>query len=136
MGKNQLFKQIPTRDLCIKVLNCFGLQNFDDTSCFSRKDLETIKTVDAMNKLKPELYRYYLPCKARTYLNDLTTKNVITVLRQLVRIMGYSVYSREKYIRGEKFIIYNLMTREKGIYRPIQIQNNSSTRSKLTVTFD
>ena len=104
MKKDQLFKKNPSNELFNKVLNAFGLSNVDDNRCFSRKDLEYIKTVDAINAMKNELEECYLPCKSRTYLNSLTEKNVITILRQILKTRNYTITSREKYMKGYKFI--------------------------------
>ena len=52
---------------------------------------------------------YYIPCKARTYLNDLNEKNIITILKQFIKTKGYTIISREKYSNKKKFIIYQLI---------------------------
>ena len=88
------------------------------------------------NKIKPLLVDYYLPCKSRTYLNDLTPKNVITVLRQIVRLYDYNVISKEKYIKGDKFIIYQLVPNVDKKYRPITIENIQNNKKACTVSFD
>ena len=106
-NKNQLFKTIPPRELVYKVLQTFGLNGLDDTRNFTRQDINKLGTIDKIYLLKPLLEEYYLPCKARTYLNDINEKNIITILRQLIRIYGYSIVSREKYIKGNKFIPNN-----------------------------
>ena len=108
MTKNQLFRKIPPRELVIQVVQAFGLQSLEDDSKFSKKKLKLINTVEAINELKSQLEKYYLPCKARTYLNGLTEKNVITILRQCTRIYGYRIVSKEKYMKGEKYILYRL----------------------------
>lgn len=137
MTKNQLFRKIPSKNVVINILNVFGLKDFDDQRYFSRKDLETLKCVDSMNeKIKPLLSEYYLPCKSRTYLNDLTPKNVITVLRQIVRLYDYNVISKEKYIKGDKFIIYQLVANVEKKYRPITIENIQNNKKACTVSFD
>lgn len=136
MTKNQLFKSIPPRSICIQVLNSFGLSGFEDTHNFSRSDLEAVECVRKMSILKNILIEYYLPCKARTYLNDLNTKNVITILRQLVRLYGFSISSREKYIKGDKFIIYQLIPSENRKYHPITISNSYNNGLDCFVTFD
>ena len=137
MTKNQLFRKIPPKNVVINVLNVFGLKDFDDQRYFSRKDLETLRCVDTMNnKIKPLLVDYYLPCKSRTYLNDLTPKNVITVLRQIVRLYDYNVISKEKYIKGDKFIIYQLVPNVDKKYRPITIENIQNNKKACTVSFD
>jgi len=123
-SKNQLFRRQPTKELALEIINRFGLKDFNDNHNFARQDLISLKTVETVRELKSELEKYYLPCKARTYLNDLNCKNVITILRQIVKPHGYVVYSREKYIRGDKFIIYQLIPSEQRFYRPISIENN------------
>lgn len=135
-SKNQLFKIIPSFELVTEVIKTFGLTDFNDNRNFSRRDLSILGTVEKIIELKPELEKCYLPCKSRTYLNDLNNKNVITVLRQIVRPHGFLVYSREKYIRGDKFIIYQLVPSEQRNYRPMAIDNNIDPFKHAIVRFD
>ena len=99
---------MPTEELCLQVLSTFGLTSFSDIRYFTRKDIEIANTVAKMKELVPTISPYYLPCKARSYLSDMNSKNVVTVLRHFVRIFGYKVQSKGKYIKGEKFIMYNV----------------------------
>ena len=119
MKKDQLFKKNPSNDLFNKVLAAFGLQDLNDKRSFSRRDLRYIKTVEQINLIKNELSDCYLPCKARTYLNSLTEKNVITILRQILKTRNYTINSREKYMKGCKFIIYYLAKAEQNTYKPL-----------------
>ena len=140
MKKDQLFKKNPSNELFNKVLNAFGLSNVDDNRCFSRKDLEYIKTVDAINAMKNELEECYLPCKSRTYLNSLTEKNVITILRQILKTRNYTITSREKYMKGCKFIIYSLCKLDQQTYTPlIEItpsEEDEDTTKPIVLTFN
>tara|TARA_B100001094_G_scaffold329510_1_gene392397 strand:+ start:442 stop:864 length:423 start_codon:yes stop_codon:yes gene_type:complete len=140
MKKDQLFKKNPSNELFNKVLNAFGLSNVDDNRCFSRKDLEYIKTVDAINAMKNELEECYLPCKSRTYLNSLTEKNVITILRQILKTRNYTITSREKYMKGCKFIIYSLSKLDQQTYTPlIEItpsEEDEDTTQPIVLTFN
>ena len=126
MVKNQLFKTLPPDDLCLDVLKAFGLQSFDDTTNFSKKDLEVLGTVEKLYTLKPRLEEHYIPCKARTYLNDITPKNSITILRQILRCVNKTISSKEKYIRQTKFVVYQIIPRDYKQYTPVQIENDSS----------
>ena len=135
-SKNQLFKITPSFELVLKIIKTFGLSDFNDKRNFSRRDLSVLGTVEKIIELKPELEKCYLPCKSRTYLNDLNNKNVITILRQIVKPHGYLVYSREKYIRGDKFIIYQLIPSEQINYRPMTNINDLDDIKKAIVTFD
>ena len=84
--------------------------------------------LENIEKLIPELRKYYLPCKAKTYLTFLTDNSVLTILRQLLRPYNYIIVSREKYINGEKLINYNLVNKTNLKFEPI-------TPSSLIVTF-
>lgn len=140
MTKNQLFRKIPPKDLVIQIVQTFGLKSLDDSSKFSKKKLKLIKTVEAINELKPQLEKYYLPCKARTYLHGLNEKNVITVLRQCIRIYGYKIHSREKYMKGEKYILYRLTEDNKDENGKTSIENSGSKINKkvqqIIINFD
>jgi hypothetical protein len=106
--KNQIFRFNPPTEVCNQVLECFGRVSIEDSRPFSRKDLEKLNTVEKIEELVPTLLKYYLPCKGRCYLSDLNYKNVITVLRHIVRIQEGKVSSKEKYVKGEKYIIYSI----------------------------
>lgn len=140
MKKDQLFKKNPSNELFQKVLNAFGLTDLNDKRSFSRKDLQYIKTVNKVNELKNELNDCYLPCKARTYLSGLTEKNVITILRQILKTRNYTIVSREKYMKGCKFIIYNLTKLEQQIYKPLtdipSETENADTDKPIVLTFN
>ena len=140
MKKDQLFKKNPSNELFQKVLNAFGLTDLNDKRSFSRKDLQYIKTVNKVNELKNELNDCYLPCKARTYLSGLTEKNVITILRQILKTRNYTAVSREKYMKGCKFIIYNLTKLEQQIYKPLtdipSETENTDTDKPAVLTFN
>jgi hypothetical protein len=127
MPKNQLFRKLPDEEIINKLLLAFGLTSLKDTNNFSRRDLETLGTVIAIEHMKQELEKYYLPCKSRTYLHDLNTKNIVTVLRQFVKTKGYSIQSQEKYSQGDKFIIYGLTDYENKVYKSVVNKPTIST---------
>ena len=133
MSKNQLFKKNPSDELFITVLNAYGFKNLQDKRSITRDYLKKEGTVNKINGLKTELEKYYLPCKARTYLNGLNEKNVMTILRQILKTKNYTIISHEKYIRGEKFINYKLDSYESKVYNPIISKNSSN--SPITISF-
>ena len=100
MGKNQIFKKQLSDDIINKILSAFGLRSLKDRRSFSRSDLIKLNSVEKIIALRNILQQYYLPCKARTYLNDLNEKNIITILRQCIKTRGYSIVSREKYLKN------------------------------------
>ena len=123
MGKYQLFKKIPPKDLVLKLLNCFGFKDFQDKRCICKKYFKKMKTIDQINLLIPEIKKYYLPCKAKTYLNIINNNSAMTILRQLIRPYKYVLIAREKYINGEKLINYTLNNKSKVEFNPI-LDNN------------
>lgn len=129
MTINQLFKKKPQKELVEKVLNIFGLSNFDDTKNFTKKDLENIDTLNNILSIKDLLEEYYLPCKKKVYLDNLTLKKCITILRQLVKLYDYTLKSNEKYIKGEKIIIYYIV--------PISMKSqNNKIEKNCVISFD
>ena len=123
MPMNQLFKIKPSKKICIKLLNAFGILDFNDTHIFTKSDLIFLNSVDKIEILRKRLLKYYIPCKARTYLYNLTIKNIITILRQIVKIYDYKIKAKEKYVKGVKFITYQLMS-IKYISPPVVVLNN------------
>ena len=115
MPKNQLFKKLPTEEILNKVLLCFDIIDLHKGKiAFCRQDIIRLNSVKKLNKITDELKEYYLPCKARTYLNDLNEKNIVTILRQILKNFNYNIISKEKYLRGEKFILYNIISFKKA----------------------
>jgi len=141
MKKDQLFKKHPSDQLFSKVLIAFGLKDLNDIRSFTRKDLKTIRTVEKLDLILDQLKQCYLPCKSRTYLTGITEKNAVTVLRQILKTRNYTILSREKYMRGEKFIIYSLTPIENKTYNPILGDNKIydkkyDTDAPILITFD
>jgi hypothetical protein len=123
MGKHQLFKETPDLELVVNVVQCFGFENLKDKGCICKKYFTSMKVIEKLTKLLPELKKYYLPCKAKTYLTELTHNSVMTILRQVLRPHNYVLVSREKYINREKLINYNLVNKNEIEFEPIKPPN-------------
>ena len=131
MVRNQLFKKTPDIDLLNKILDAFSLKSLHDEKVFSKLDIIQNDTLNKMIELKDLFAEYYIPCKARTYLNDLNTKNIMTILRQCIRTYGFKIRSREKYIKGNKYILYRIIPLDPAKKRDMsQCEDN-----KCVVTF-
>ncbi len=126
--KNQLFQEYPTEEFVNRVMRIFlgGDNKINTYFQFSRKMLEERNVIEEMNTLIPELRRYYLKCKHKTYLDNLDTKKAITIFRQLIRIYGYKIKSTEKYHNGNKFLLYQLE----------KMKKKSPKRMNFVVDFD
>jgi hypothetical protein len=108
MPINQLFKSMPPKNLIEELLSLYGLSGFDDDKPFSKIELGQLKTLDNMAEFIDKIAPYYLPCKKKIYLTNLNHKKLITILRQCIKLYDYKLISKEKYLKGEKFIEYQL----------------------------
>jgi len=105
---SQLFKKNPDQELFTKIIQTLGIDEFKEDFSFRKKDLLSFGTIDKIKALEPELREYYFPCKCKLYLDNLNENKCITIIRQFLRYFGYNLISKEKYLNGEKFIIYSL----------------------------
>tara|TARA_B110000495_G_C22600886_1_gene359378 strand:+ start:232 stop:618 length:387 start_codon:yes stop_codon:yes gene_type:complete len=110
MAVNQLFKTKPTIDIIIKICSFFGidLNNIDKKNSFTKKELEDINLQDNFNEIKLLLTHFYLPCKTKIYLENITIKKCITILRQILKLYNYTVISCEHYNNSKKYIVYTI----------------------------
>ena len=127
--KNQLFRISPDLKFSTKVLNLFGISDFNDNHSFTKFNLKELDTVNKMGEIVEELKKYYLPCKSKLYLLNLNEKKCITILRQLLKIHNYTLMSKEKYIKGKKSLFYQVI--------PLQIDMTIKERNnKVIIRFD
>ena len=116
MVLKQLFITKPPIELLIKIINGFGLNNLKDKKEFCYLDMNNLNTLTIFHNLEDELRKYYIPCKQKIYFNDiklLTNKEAITILKQLLKIHDYDLNSREKFIKGVKYSLYKIITKQK-----------------------
>ena len=110
MVKNQLFRVLPEMEVINSLLLIFGLDSLKDTKFFTKDTLKDNKTVQKMVDMTDELQQYYLPCKLKLYVNDsITEKKCITILRQFIKVKGYTLISKERYIQSKKVSVYRLI---------------------------
>ena len=129
MPINQLFKNMPDRSFVIELINLYGIEDFDDDKYFTKKTLETLNTIKNLNSIKDKLNEYYIECKSKTYLTDITLKRCIVILRQFLRCHGYTLFSKEKFVKGEKQTIYKIVKLDKEVVVP-------KKKEKIIVSFE
>ena len=129
MPINQLFKNMPDRSFVIGLINLYGIEDFDDDKYFTKKTLETLNTIENLNNIKDKLNEYYIECKSKTYLTDITLKRSIVILRQFLRCHGYTLFSKEKFVKGEKQTIYKIVKLDKEVVVP-------KRKEKIIVSFE
>ncbi len=131
-SKNQLFHENPPYELVKEIMKIFLGDNLNNPCYqFTRKMIEEKRIIEKIETYIPELKKYYLKCKQGKYLENLDSKKIITIFRQLIRIYGYQVHSTEKYQNGSKFLLYKIDKIEK-----MKEQNKNHKKSNFTVDFD
>jgi hypothetical protein len=129
MPINQLFKNMPERSFVITLINLYGIEDFDDDKYFTKKTLEKLNTIEKINDIRDKLSEYYIDCKSKTYLQDITLKRCIVILRQFLRCHGYTLFSKEKFVKGEKQTIYKIVKLDKEVVIP-------KKKEKIIVSFE
>lgn len=123
MGRNQLFRILPDQEMALTILDTFGLTSFEDTNYFTKQTIQENQTVQKLNDIKDSLETYYLPCKAKVYLDNITEKRCITILKQFIRIHGYTLISKERYIDRTKVCVYRLIKEDDKESKPKKIKD-------------
>lgn len=108
MALNQLFKKKPDRELLVQVAKLYGIRELDPIYTCTIVILNKLDTVNELYNIREKLEEYYVPCKAKKYLYNLTPKKSITVLRQLLKTHSMKLISKERYTEGKKYLEYSI----------------------------
>ena len=100
-----ILRNQPPLELILKFLEGFGLKSLNDTSWFSKDNIQ----LDKVELILPELEPYYMPCKAHYIHDELTINSAITILRHLIKARGTKLSAREKARLGLKTVWYQLI---------------------------
>ena len=135
MGYSQLFIKKPDIDIIndlLKCINIFNIYNIDVNTEFNEFDMKKTNTLIAFQNLKNRLLTYYLPCKQYHINNNINTyKGFILILRQFLKIVNYTISSKQKYINGKKYLNHKIITIDTHRINKTKIKN-----TPVTITFD
>ena len=124
MVKNQTFKINPDPIIMNNLLKIFGLSGLTDSRFFTKENMKELSTVEKIKSMEKELSEYYLPCKAKKYLVDLTEKKCITILRQFLKYYHYKCIGIEKSKNGKKNMTYRLIYHNKDQLSPTKTEES------------
>lgn len=108
MTINQLFRKVPDKEFIESLLLEIGLESVSDTRTFSRPEIEASRLPEIVEENMEKFQEFYLPCKFSIYFSDLTSKKIVTILRQCLKPLNVTISSCEKCINGEKMLVYKL----------------------------
>ena len=134
MVLNQLFVHRPPLELVNKMLPKFGIKNIDDNSTeFTLLDMAQLNTLTSVLVFENEIKECYIPCKRDKYLGSLDDKALITVLRQFLKMHDHDLQSREKFIKGTKYLVYHVITKQEKDFIK---KNKKKQKKEVTIVFD
>ena len=114
--KNQLFRRNPDRYIISDILKIFNIESLDDENFyFTKSDLLNSDIIDNIAKIKHKLEVYYIPCKAKVYLENIDVNKSITILRQFLKYLEYNLKLKEKYVNGVKNYQYFIVCNKKKV---------------------
>jgi hypothetical protein len=134
MVLNQLFAHRPPLELVNKMLPKFGIKNIDDnTTEFTLLDMAQLNTLTSVLTFENEIKECYIPCKRDKYLGNLDDKGLITVLRQFLKMHDHDLQSREKFIKGTKYLVYHVITKQEKDFIK---KSKKPQKKEITIVFD
>ncbi len=115
---NQLFaKKYPPFDFVKKIVSLLTNTTILANDIHFEFTIKTITEKNIINRLQPymeELKTYYLKCKHKQYLENITDKKYVTILRQILRPYDFTIKTYEKYNNGKKYLLY-ILFKDKGL---------------------
>jgi hypothetical protein len=138
MVVNQLFIHKPPIELLNKLIRAFGLNDINDTKEFTQLDMDINNTIATFHTLEKELGDCYIPCKRKEYTDNIKNiiyKEAITIFRQFLKAHNYDLYSKERFIKGIKYLVYKIVTKhEKSIISKTKKKQNH--KKEFVIIFD
>ena len=101
--KNSMFREIPSWDIVKEVLGLLNLPS-DIPYTFQKTDIHLEKSDSAADILYP----YYIPCKAKQFLEYTDELRWVTILRHILLPHGYVILSQETTRQRKKTILYTV----------------------------
>jgi hypothetical protein len=100
-----LFREKPPIELVGHILRHMGFENgILDSRSFTKDDLKEETAEEWLPMLEP----YYLPCKAKRFLEYLTRDKYVTIIRHLLRIHNFDLRTQERLVGGVKRTHYRI----------------------------
>jgi hypothetical protein len=134
MVLNQLFNEKPSLELVNKIIQKFGLKDINDTTEFTTLDMDKINTLVNIKPLVDEIRDCYIPCKRVKYASEFNNKTVITILRQFIKMYDHDLSSKEKFIKGTKYLVYKIITKQDKDFS--KKNKKYINKKEITIVFD
>jgi hypothetical protein len=134
MVLNQLFDEKPSLELINNIIKKIGLKDINDSNEFTILDLDINNSITNIKQFEDEIKECYIPCKRNKYVNEITNKSIITILRQFLKMYEKDLISREKYIKGTKYLVYKIITKKDKDFS--KKNKKYINKKEITIVFD
>ena len=105
MGDTNTLFRIQIEKKFVEELLCqIGFLGLHDRKSFTKYDIPKEQFEEIIVLIEP----YYIPCKAKRFLYDLNEGKQITILRHLLRAIGYDLLVQEKVLHNIKSTTYQI----------------------------
>jgi hypothetical protein len=92
-----------------------------------------LNTLGAMQAFEDEIKACYIPCKRDKYFGEIDDKSLITVLRQFLKMHDHDLQSRERFIKGTKYLVYHVVTKQEKDFIK---KSKKPPKKEITIVFD
>ena len=99
-----IFKIYPEKELIEEILVYLNFIGLHDRKTFTKKDINKEHFEEIITWIEP----YYIPCKAKRFLYDVDESKQITILRHILRSIGYDLLVQVKLINSVKITTYQI----------------------------
>lgn len=99
-----IFRKFPEKETIISIVHMMGFYGLDDKKLFLKEDISLEKFQEILFLIEP----YYLPCKVNRFLYNVNQNSIITILRHLLRTVGYDLLVKEKVVLKIKRTFYQI----------------------------
>lgn len=99
-----LFKIQIEKKLVEELIIHIGFLGLHDKKIFTKFDIPKDKFEELVVQIEP----YYIHCKAKRFLYSLNEGKQITILRHLLRNIGYDLLVQEKVVNSVKYTTYQI----------------------------
>lgn len=99
-----IFNKLPEKETVNNIFKILGFYGLDDKKIFTKHDIPKDKFENILFLIEP----YYLPCKAKRFLYNVNNSSTITILRHLLKAVGYDLLIKERVLNKIKSTTYQI----------------------------
>ena len=108
----QLFRKPLTKELLSIIKNIYKIKNLNN-HIFNKKKLLDYNTIEQLELFYFYISDFYLPCKAKIFLENININRTVTILKQILKEFNYTLSSTEKYDKNKKYTQYRINKNKK-----------------------